>query len=155
MSRNLIWSAAAAMLIGGWVEPLTAQSPQAPPSAGGAAEVTLEQLDLLRAATEQAADLDDTAKKHIAEVLRQCADELQSAAEWRAKAAEFVAARDVAPQELQHWRAEADAKEPPPTAPPAEAGIEQLKTLVAQAEEALKAARERQAGLDALQRRRM
>jgi len=155
MSRNLIWSVAAAMLIAGSVEPLNAQSPPAPPSSGGSAEVTLEQIDLLRAATEQAADLDDTTKKHIAEVLRQCADELQSADQWRAKAAEFVAARDVAPQELQHWKAEADAKEPPPTAVPADTSIEELKTLVAQAEEALKAARERQAGLDALQRRRL
>lgn len=131
----------------------TAATPSPAPSSSSG-DVTVEQVEAAKHAVEEAPDLDEAARKALLEIYRKALAELKEAADWQAKSFEFETARANAPQELQEWklRAAQPAAELPP--PPKDADVETLKTGLADAEAALKAARDEQAALDGRQRHR-
>ena len=117
-------------------------------------DLTSEQIDAAREAVEQAPDLDEATRASVVEIYRQCLDELKDADEWRLKAEELDAARLQAPQELQAWKEKVDDAETPIASVPSETNLETLKTGLAEANAALKSAREHQAELDGQSRHR-
>ncbi|MBA4017839.1 MAG: hypothetical protein C0483_11745 [Pirellula sp.] len=130
-----------------------ASVPVAPGSAS-VSDLSSEQIDAAREFVEQATDLDDATRASVVEIYRQCLAELKEADEWHAKAVELDSARLQAPQELQAWKDQARGVEMPIAPVPAGDDLESLKAGLAEANAALKAARDQQAELDGRSRHR-
>lgn len=124
-------------------------------SAVGVSDLSAQQIEAAREAVEQAADLDDATRASVLDIYRQCLAELKEADEWRSKAAELDSDRVQAPQALQAWKERAAVIETAFAPVPADADLESLKSGLADANAALKAAREQQAVLDGQSRHRM
>lgn len=95
--------------------------------------LTVEQVELLRKEAAESADLDDEAKKKVAEIYRSALAELQRAADLKARAAEFKtdsAAIENRKTRTEQQLGELKGKEPPPLGKLAVADLEQeLSTL--------------------------
>lgn len=137
-----------------------AQAQEETTSAPAAPEIskpvlTVEALQERLKQAEAATGLADEVKAKVVEQYQQALGDLQHAAEWSKKAAEFEKLRRDAPSLLEAIRAE--LAQPPPEAKPEvppDASLQQLEQALAEEEAKLKAARQDAAGLDEERTRR-
>ena len=128
---------------------------ESPPTQPAAGELSVETIQQQLTTIEQDKSLEEGLKTRLLEAYRQTLGDLQRAADWANKAADFEKVRLEAPDRLEKIRVEL-AKPPAPTSPevPPDASLQRLEQELSQAEAELKTAREETANLDQERKRR-
>jgi len=132
-----------------------AQPVQPAPALAPPVELTADAVQAQLKQIEDSPDPDKALQIKLTDFYQQALADLKLADEWAAKTAEFQRAQEEAPTRLEAIRAEL-AQSPAEVKPevPPDASLQQLEQLLAQAEAALKTARDGAAALDAERARR-